>query len=348
MEGPDAPEASFTFALEQAANAAGGAFDGTPITRTKTVSTTGAGNYPFSFDEITGLTAGTYWFTVREAAGSAGSGWSGDTATRIVKVDVSGDPLTATATYETGTSIFTNTYSGTPGGENIILTGEKLWVHGFNPVAARPSKITVYVKNGDFVAWQKAVSEADGWRWSVSLPKFDAAGKEILYTVDEAELPGYTKTVTGSLSAGFVITNTYEGAAEDQTVLISGKKTWIHGSNAESKRPKQITVLIRNGSYVAEQRVVTEADNWQWSFELPRYDSAGKEIRYTIDENAVPGYAKTVSGYDISNRFISGDYPGDGPKTGDSGNFSLWIVLMAASLAALVCVYRYSRKRRPH
>jgi V8-like Glu-specific endopeptidase len=247
-----------------------------------------------------------------------------------------------------GGFVITNKYDESDdGGDTVTVSGQKLWLCGSDPVSQRPAGITVYVKNGDFVVWQKVVTGAAGWRWSVALPRYDSAGEEIPYTVDEAEPPGYTKTVTGSLRNGFVIANTYKGAPDDQTVLITGKKTWVHGSNAEAKRPGQITVLVRNGSYVAAQRVITSADNWQWSFELPKYDSSGEELRYTVEELAVPGYAKTVSGYDIGNRFVSGGYPGDSPKTGDSGNFWLWTALMAVSLAALSVVRCRSRQRRP-
>ena len=51
---------------------------------------------------------------------------------------------------------------------------------------------------------------------------------------------------------------------------------------------------------------VTAEDGWKWSFaNLPKYES-GSKIRYTITEDAVPGYQSEVNGMDVTNHYTPG------------------------------------------
>lgn len=75
--------------------------------------------------------------------------------------------------------------------------------------SARPEKITVILlAGGEQLAEQVVSPDANGkWSWSFeNLPKY-SAGKAITYTIDELEVPGYTKKVDG-----YNITNTYKPA----------------------------------------------------------------------------------------------------------------------------------------
>ena len=109
--GATAPDFTFGFTLTQLASHNINDVLNGGITRTATANTTSAGDYAFSF-ELTGLTAGTYYFRVVETT-VGGLGWMNDTAPRIVTVVVSGDPLTAEVTnWDGGTAIFTNSYDG--------------------------------------------------------------------------------------------------------------------------------------------------------------------------------------------------------------------------------------------
>ena len=54
------------------------------------------------------------------------------------------------------------------------------------------------------------LTEADQWKHSfVNLPKFDANdGHEIVYTVEETALSGYTSAISGDAANGYIVTNT--------------------------------------------------------------------------------------------------------------------------------------------
>ena len=52
--------------------------------------------------------------------------------------------------------------------------------------------------------------------------------------------------------------------------------------------------------------VVTEADNWSWSFgNLPKYKN-GRQIVYAVAEDAVTNYTPEVNGYDVTNHYTPG------------------------------------------
>ena len=86
-----------------------------------------------------------------------------------------------------------------------------------------------------------------------------------------------------------------------ETVKVEGSKTWNDADNQDGKRPTQITVnLLKNGQKVAS-KTVTEADGWKWTFDNLEKSENGKDITYTVEEEAVEGYTATVNGYNITN-----------------------------------------------
>ena len=102
---------------------------------------------------------------------------------------------------ETGMNV-TNTH--TP--EKTSVKGKKIWKGDENHKDARPASITVKLfANGKDTGKTAIASEASGWTYEFKDLDRNQDGKEITYTIDEAELPkGYTKVVDG-----YTITNTY-------------------------------------------------------------------------------------------------------------------------------------------
>ena len=181
--------------------------------------------------------------------------------------------------------------------ETTSISGTKTWDDSNNQDGKRPASITVnLLANGTKVA-SKQVTEKDNWKYSFdNQPKYEA-GKEIIYTVTEDVVTGYTTTIDG-----YDITNSYT----PEKISISGNKTWNDKENQDGKRPASITVnLLANGTKVASKQV-TEKDNWKYSFDnQPKYES-GKVIVYTVTEDAVADYTTTISGYDITNSYTPG------------------------------------------
>ncbi|PXW83624.1 putative surface anchored protein, partial [Pseudogracilibacillus auburnensis] len=135
------------------------------------------------------------------------------------------------------------------------------------------------------------ISADQEWTLKVKdLPAFDVDGKAYTYEIKEKPVKGYETEVNG-----FDLTNLRVGETE-----VTGTKTWLD-DDSES-RPASITVyLLANGEQIDEVDV-TEESNWEYEFtELPKYDEQGKEIEYTVDEEATDGYEKSIEGHDITN-----------------------------------------------
>ena len=191
----------------------------------------------------------------------------------------------------------TNTYAP----EKTSITVTKTWDDADNQYGKRPESIIVnLLANGEIAASQTVkADEAGNWTYTFKdLPKY-ANGKEITYTVTEEAVEGYETSVDG-----FNITNTYT----TETTEVKGSKTWNDADNQDGKRPESITVrLLANGEEKDSQTVTADENgNWTYSFEkLPKYE-AGKEIVYTVTEDAVADYTTEITGYDITNSYAPG------------------------------------------
>ena len=191
----------------------------------------------------------------------------------------------------------TNTYAP----ETTSITVTKTWDDADNQDGKRPESIIVnLLANGEIAASQTVkADEAGNWTYTFKdLPKY-ANGKEITYTVTEEAVEGYETSVDG-----FNITNAYT----TETTEVKGSKTWNDSDNQDGKRPESITVrLLANGEEKDSQTVTADENgNWTYSFEnLPKYE-AGKEIVYTVTEDAVADYTTEITGYDITNSYAPG------------------------------------------
>ena len=168
------------------------------------------------------------------------------------------------------------------------LSVKKEWV--LDPALAtnKPEKVVVSVlKNGvKDENLTVELSAANGWKASFSnLPKQDANGKEIVYTVSEEEVAGFKAAISGSEKTGFTISN-YNGSR----VVIPVTKIW----QGKGPHPDHLNVqLFANGEKVATY-TLNKANGWQHSFDMPKLDANGNEIRYTVTEDSVAGYTATT------------------------------------------------------
>ena len=168
------------------------------------------------------------------------------------------------------------------------LSVKKEWV--LDPALAtnKPEKVVVSVlKNGvKDENLTVELSAANGWKASFSnLPKQDANGKEIVYTVSEEEVAGFKAAISGSEKTGFTISN-YNGSR----VVIPVTKIW----QGKGPHPDHLNVqLFANGEKVATY-TLNKANGWQHSFDMPKLDAKGKEIRYTVTEDSVASYTATT------------------------------------------------------
>ena len=235
--------------------------------------------------------------TVTEADGWA---WSFE---NLPKYENGGQLIRYTITENT-VEDYTTEYNGynvinTHAPAKTSVTVTKSWQDSGNQDGIRPNDVTVrLLANGEDTGKTLVLSVGNGWTGTFGdLDKF-ADGEEIVYTVEELTVPGYTTVITGGQAEGYTITNSHT----PETVSVSGSKTWVDSDDQDGFRPESITINLLADGEVIKTVTVTEADGWAWSFEnLPKYRNEGIEIVYSITEDAVEDYTTTYDGYNVTN-----------------------------------------------
>ena len=263
----------------------------------ETVKNDKDGNIAFS--ELEFDKAGTYTFKIAEKAGSDTSiKYDTKTVTATVTVvDKGKGALEATVSYD-DEKAFENTY--TPAKTEVPV--KKLWKDENNQDGKRPSSVTVkLLADGQDTGKTLELTEANGWAGSFKDLDADKGGTPIKYTVVEVTVAGYTSEVTGDAASGFTITNSYS----PETVDVKATKNWEDANNQDGKRPTKITInLLADGKKVDSKEIQAAADGtWTATFEKLAKYKAGKEIKYTVTEEAVAEYEATITDFTITNKY---------------------------------------------
>ena len=98
-------------------------------------------------------------------------------------------------------------------------------------------------------------------------------------------------------------TNRYNGP---WSIEISGEKTWEYGEHIVAL-PANIALRLKNGNTVAAIAMVAPDENGKWLYTfsgIPKYDSDGNEINYTVEEIPVEGWNPSYDGYHIVNAYV--------------------------------------------
>ena len=196
----------------------------------------------------------------------------------------------------------------------ISISGQKIWNDAGNQDGARPDSITINLLADGKKVDSTTVTEDEEHNWKYTFADVDeySAGKKIVYTVTEDEVPGYEPVVTG-----YNITNNHKL----ETTSVTVKKVWNDNSNQDGVRPKSVTIkLFANGEKVREELVTGEGDEWSYTFEGLDANSNGKPIVYTVEEKAVDGYEPSVEGYTITNSHTPATTSIEGVKRWNDNN----------------------------
>lgn len=85
--------------------------------------------------------------------------------------------------------------------------------------------------------------------------------------------------------------------SESETTEATVKKVWDDENDKWGARPESLEVTLSDGTEVT----LNEGNGWTATVEdLPKYDDAGEEIKYTWDETEVP------AGYELSGTSVEG------------------------------------------
>ncbi|MDG4967162.1 Cna B-type domain-containing protein [Lactococcus lactis] len=163
------------------------------------------------------------------------------------------------------------------------------------------AEFDIYDMNGNIV--DHVTVDESGFGLSKVLP--DGS-----YTLKETKAPiGYelsTQSYQATLNYGeegkTIVELTITNKKFSETVNINGTKTWEDENDKDKIRPNSIKVNLFADDERIKNIEVTAESGWKYSFEnLPKYNTSGEEIIYTITEDKVEGYQTTIEGFDITN-----------------------------------------------
>ncbi|MBR5516755.1 MAG: Cna B-type domain-containing protein, partial [Firmicutes bacterium] len=192
------------------------------------------------------------------------------------------------------------------------ISGSKTWNDDSNRDGKRPDSIKINLLADGNVKETKTVTAADGWKWTFTNLPTHIDGKAVNYKVTEEAVAGYTTEVSG-----YNVTNSYV----PEKVKVEGTKTWEDNDNQDGVRPDSVTInLLANGTPI-DSKEVTAADGWTYVFDdLYKYE-AGKEIIYTVTEDAVADYQTTYGeDYSVVNTHTPEKIAINGTKVWDDNN----------------------------
>ncbi|NLZ56647.1 MAG: Cna B-type domain-containing protein, partial [Clostridiaceae bacterium] len=185
----------------------------------------------------------------------------------------------------------TNTYNQ----ETVNIPGSKTWDDNDDQDGLRPESITIklYKKVGsaDLVLVDSQTVEPDAqgkWTWNfTNKPKYEN-GVEIVYSITEDEIEGYTPTVTD-----YNVTNKHT----PYTTNISITKDWDDADDQDRLRPEKVTVQLYadNVKVTGKELELNAGNNWKGTFEDLPVNNSGKAIVYTVKEAPVPEYTEEIS-----------------------------------------------------
>ena len=147
--------------------------------------------------------------------------------------------------------------------ESVDIPVSKIWEDADNQDGKRPTEITVKLLAGGNDTGKTLVLNSDNeWKGNfTNLDKF-AEGEEIVYTIEELEVTGYTSAITGNVEEGFVITNNYvlkdpTNPIESETTSTEQEVDSTNESNVPSETTKSTDEISKTGENILNSLIIT-------------------------------------------------------------------------------------------
>ena len=206
--------------------------------------------------------------------------------------------------------------------ENIQITVTKIWEDNENELGKRPENITLQIINkatGEIVASQLVQGSStsnEGWSYTFEVPKYAGSTDEVEYEIGEADLNNifYTNENAEINQETRTITNRFE--IPDERIEITVTKIWVEEvEDGRKARPEEIIIevideagkVVKEEPMTEENQIEDNADIWQTTIEVAKYNEQAEEKTYTIDEKEaeeLENYEKKIEGTTITNTYI--------------------------------------------
>lgn len=188
----------------------------------------------------------------------------------------------------------------------VTVSVVKIWDDENNQDGIRPSLIQVTLTGSDGSTHNAAITKNEGWTYEKTvnketwtavfsdLPK-NSKGEQIIYTLTQEGIKGYSTTITNNQTDTITVINKHEPV---KTITVT--VTWNDENNKDSIRPDKVTVKLTDGTTVVSTKEVKN-DSWKHIFEdIPVFNGSDK-VSYTITQDAVNGYTTEIKASDDGN-----------------------------------------------
>ena len=226
------------------------------------------------------------------------------------------------------------------------FTVEKVWLGE----DAGEIKLTLYA-NGVAMDPQPEVTR-DGNTYSYeNLVMKDENGEEIVYTVKETAMAGYTTTYQNAAPNADKTDAAYNGGKiiNQAMTTFAVKKEWSGLAQGEKAPAIQLT-LYCNGKVYTAATPTPDKDGWYTYADLPAYVD-GEVAVYTVKEQPVTGFTTTYINKGENAAVTDCAYNGSTivnskiPQTGDNTPLTLWMLTTLLAACGLMGVMATLRKR---
>lgn len=213
--------------------------------------------------------------------------------TAVLVVNQSSEQDVLTTTRVSGSSAATASDSITLVTDTVDFPVKKVWDDNNNQDGIRPDSVTIHLyADGIDTGKSVTLNEENGWSHVFTNLQKTSRGKEIIYSVQEEEVAGYTTSINGN-----VIVNLHQAETTEFTV----NKIWNDADNRDGKRVSSVTIHLYGNEKEIDTATLSAENGWTYTFtDLPKY-SEGKKIVYTVLEDAVTDYETSIEGGTITN-----------------------------------------------
>lgn len=177
-----------------------------------------------------------------------------------------------------------------PDAEFVDIPVTKTWNDSADKDGNRPESITVRLYADGVEVDSHVLTAAENWSYTfVDKPRYQEDNKtEIVYTVNEDDVPMYTKEING-----FNLVNSYLPEVTSQTVT----KVWQDNDNKQNLRPVSIAMTLSDGKKAVATVILNKENNWTATVDNLPTVVDGEKVTYTWTEQSVLSY--TLSNVEV-------------------------------------------------
>ena len=169
----------------------------------------------------------------------------------------------------------------------------KVWDDADNQDGYRPEEVTVNLLADGAVKDTVKLSEENNWSYNWTKLDKKAEGNDIVYTVTEDAVDKYTTSIVKTDEKTFTYTVTNSHKTEETEAKVT--KVWDDKNNQDGYRPEEVTVNLLADGVVKDTVKLNEENSWTYSWAKLAKKASGKDIDYTVTEDAVAEYTTQIT-----------------------------------------------------